>query len=99
MTGSVLVWAFAKTGIVTWTVGGSTRTGVRALPRLSTAISGTSRSTDRPCGSIVTSAWAATTYFTTESGPDTETVSWLSSGFPTSMSAGVGPVLTMTGTV
>src|SRR5689334_9139417 len=98
-TGNDFVWALLNTGIFTWTVTGLTRTGLRWLPRLSTGMRGTSRSTKSPWGSMTTSACAATTNFTTESGPETVTVGWLRTGSPTSRFSGGAPVLTRTGTV
>ena len=73
-TTSCFAVTLLMTSILTWTVSGSTRTGLRGLPRLSIGTSGTSRSIDNPCGSITTFAWAATTKRTTESGPETVTV-------------------------
>src|SRR5262249_29677561 len=99
LTTRVFFPAVLITSIVTLTLFGFTLTGRSSLPWLSTGISGTSRATDRPCGAIVTSATEATTYFDTESGPDTFTVSGTFWTGPSWKPSGVTPVSTRTGTV
>src|SRR4029450_5064309 len=62
-------------------------------------MSGTWRWTDSACGSIVMSATAATTYFATESGPETFTDSGVFTTGPSVKPSGVVPVSTWAGRV
>src|ERR1700690_1885071 len=81
LLGAPLIWAATGTVRVCWAptriwtriVWGSMATGLRALLRASTAISGTSWSTSRPDGWITTRAIAAVARLTTEAGPETTT--------------------------
>ena len=89
-TGTVLVVMSLLTSMRTRTAEGSISTGVSCSPRASTAIRSTSWSTSIPDGWIRTRASAATTWLTTDSGPETSTLCCESSAADGSRPSGTG---------
>ena len=73
LTGSVRVSRLVNSGIVTWTVRGSSSTPATISPLSSTGRASTSRSKSMPSGSSVATTRAATTRLTAVVAPVTET--------------------------
>ena len=99
LTGSVRLWRSEKTGMTTRAVGGVTSSERRAFPSWSTGTSWASWSTSRPDGWMRTSARAATTLATIDSGPDTVTFCGSTTVSPRVSPSGTTPCSTWTGTL
>ena len=97
-TGSVRVSRLVNSGIVTWTVRGSSSTPVTTAPDSSIGFGSTVRSKSMPSGDSATFTCAATTWLTAVDGPVTLTVVGVKVISPTSMPGGTVPWSTSTGT-